>query len=134
MMKSYRIELLQRVGDLRFGMAREDVRKSLGEYKEFKKGRSSINTTDDFKFCHAFYNAQNKLEAIEFFQGMDTKLALNSIGVFELEYEKLKNYVKDMDEDIKINPDGFISKKGISVYAPTGKTETVLLTSADYWD
>jgi hypothetical protein len=133
-MRTFRVELLERVGELRFGMARDDVRKALGEYKEFKKTKLSKNTTDDFSFCHAFYDGQNKLEALEFFPGMDVKLALNSIGVFELEYGKLLDYVKGFDPNVEVAADGFTSKEGISVYAPQGETETVLFSAAGYWD
>ena len=133
-MRSYRIELLSRVGEIRFGMSREDVRNALGEFKEFKKNQFSKNATDDFKICHVYYDLQDKVEAIEFFQGMDVKLALNSIGVFEHGYNELIKYVKEMDAAIEIKADGFVSKKGISVYAPSGETETVLLTSEKYWD
>ena len=132
-MRTFRIELLLRVGELRFGMSRDDVRAALGDFKEFKKTKFSKNTTDDFKFCHAFFDAQNKLEAVEFFTDTDVKLALNSIGIFELDYNELVKYVKGLDDALEINADGFNSKKGISVYAPCGKTETVLLTADGYW-
>jgi len=132
-MKTFRVELLERVGEIRFGVAREDVRKILGSYSEFKKSKFSKNTTDDFKFCHAFYDIQDKLEAVEFFPGMDVKLILNSTSLFELEYDRLVKYVKSIDDDVEINPDGIQSKKGISVYAPYDETETILLTAENYW-
>jgi len=132
-MKTFRIELLSRAGELYFGMTRKDVRTLLGDFTEFNKSKFSKNTADDFKICHVFYDQHDKLEAIEFFHDMDVKLALNSIGVFELEYDELVKYIKRLDDTVKINVDGFVSKQGISVYAPFGKTETVLLTSNNYW-
>ena len=132
-MKTFRIELLTRVGEFFFGMAREDARKILGEYSEFKKSKFSKNTSDDYKICHIYYDTQNKVEAIEFFRDMDVELELNNIALFEREYIDLANYVKGFDAGVEIKSDGFVSKKGISVYAPSGKTETILLTSENYW-
>jgi len=47
---------LKSVNGIKFGMKREEVRKLLGEYEEFKKSVLSTNTTDDFGYCHVYYN------------------------------------------------------------------------------
>ncbi len=48
-------------GDVEFGMDRETVRSRLGKYTEFKKSEDSENTTDDFGFCHVYYDSENRL-------------------------------------------------------------------------
>ena len=44
------------VGDVSFGMTRDEVRSIFGDYTEFNKTRMSKSTTDDFGFCQVFYN------------------------------------------------------------------------------
>lgn len=38
------------VGAIKFGEAREEVRKTLGTFKAYKKNKFSANTLDDFGF------------------------------------------------------------------------------------
>lgn len=45
---------LESVGDVKFGMTREEVRSILGDAEEFKKDPDDDITTDDFGFCHVF--------------------------------------------------------------------------------
>ena len=47
---------LESVGDVKFGMTREEVRSILGDAEEFKKDPDDDITTDDFGFCHVFYD------------------------------------------------------------------------------
>ena len=56
-----------RVNGVKFGMNREKVRSLLGAATEFYKFDDDINTTDDFGFCHVFYDENDKCEAIEIF-------------------------------------------------------------------
>ena len=48
------------VSEVEFGMNRERVRTLLGDAIEFYKFEDDINTTDDFGFCHVFYDKDNK--------------------------------------------------------------------------
>ena len=51
---------LQEVNGVKFGMHRNEVRAILGEAREFKKSKFSKNTTDDFGYCHVFYDTDNQ--------------------------------------------------------------------------
>ena len=45
------------VNEVKFGMNREEVRRLLGSATEFYKFDDDVNTTDDFGFCHVFYES-----------------------------------------------------------------------------
>lgn len=59
---------LKEVAGIKLGMKRSEVRKVLGEANEFKKTKFSKTLTDDFGFCHVFYNSDDECEAIELFK------------------------------------------------------------------
>lgn len=48
------------VNEVKFGMNREKVRSLLGAVIEFYKFDDDANTTDDFGFCHVFYDQNNE--------------------------------------------------------------------------
>ena len=132
-MQNFDIILLQRVGNVFFGMARDNARNLLGEFSEFKRNKYSKNTTDNFGFCQIAYNTQNEVEAIGFFRyNSDVKLFLDNISLFDIEYKELVAYIGELDNELQIDSDGFSSNKGIRAYAPEGKTESILLTAKDY--
>ena len=58
---------LESVGDVKFGMTREEVRSIFGDAEEFKKDPDDDITTDDFGFCHVFYDEDDRCEAVEIF-------------------------------------------------------------------
>ena len=127
------VEPLMNVGDVYFGMSREDVRKILGGYTEFKKNKYSENTTDDFKFCHVFYDKENKCEAIEIFQ--EVKVKIGDIEIFPGDLKEAVNYLRNIDEKLEIDNVGCISKnKSIGIYAPYSKMESILFGKKDYYD
>lgn len=120
---------LSEVNGVKFGMKRKEVRSIFGNATEFKKSKFSKNTTDDFKFCHVFYNNNDECEAIEIFVENEVKIE-NEI-VFPKEINKLKAMLPDIEEDNF----GFISKcKSIGVYAPDGKIESILFGCVGYYD
>jgi hypothetical protein len=117
---------------VKFGDSREVVRKELGNYKEFKKSKFSKNTTDDFRFCHVFYDSENKMEAIEFFP--EAQISLNEKQLFSFDYSSLKKFLKD--ESIKEDDSGArFPKYGISVYVPDLEhIESIMLYAKSYYD
>lgn len=128
-MDKWIVEPLKKVNGISFGMCRTEVRKILGtEFKEFKKSKFSKNTTDDYGFCHVFYDATNKCEAIEIFD--DITVSISGKDVFPTTTTVLKEVADDFVEE----DDSFISKsKSIGVYAPNGKMESILLGNKDYY-
>lgn len=119
---------LSEVNGVKFGMKRSKVRSIFGNAKEFKKSKYSKTTTDDFGFCHVFYNLNDECEAIEIFS--ETEVQINGISVFPKGAEALKSMFDDLEED----EDGFISKsQSIGVYAPYDKMESILFGCAGYY-
>jgi len=119
------------VGKVNFGDSRENTRTVLGEFTEFKKSKFSKNTTDDFKFCHVFYDLDNNVEAVEFFN--DAEVIFKGKNLFSLNFAELKRFIGGSaheDESGAIFPES-----GISAYAPDKDTvESILVYRRGYYD
>lgn len=128
-MKKLNVTPLCQVGDVHFGMSREEVRALWGTATEFKKSKYSKNTTDDFGFCHVFYDAENRCEAIEIFG--EAEVVINGVTVFPGATGLLESLISDKEQD----DSGFISKtRSIGVYAPYGDIESVLFGCKGYYE
>ncbi|MBP1566616.1 MAG: hypothetical protein J6A58_12800 [Oscillospiraceae bacterium] len=121
---------LSEVNGIKFGAKREEVRKVFGEAKEFKKTSFSKTTTDDFGFCHVYYNVNDEFEAIEIFNEVDVKI--NDVIVFpNNDISVLKSMFADFEDD----EDGTICKsQSIGVYAPDGEMECILFGCIGYYE
>ena len=118
-----------KVGKVEFGMNREEVRALLGEATEFYKFEDDSNTTDDFGFCHVFYNQDNKCEAVEIFN--DAEVFCNDILIFPTDFITAKKAISDFEED----DEGLIShSQSIGIYAPDGEMESILFGKTGYYD
>jgi len=120
-------------GDLIFLTERSNVRLLLGKYNTFKKSKTSENSTDDFGFCHAYYNAYDQLIAIEFFPEAD----LRFIGekLFSLSSKELASLLKMFDEKVVIDEYSIFSKAlGICAEIDEGDIKSVLVSTADYYE
>lgn len=116
------------VNEAKFGMKRDEVREVFGKAREFKKSKFSKNTTDDFGFCHVYYDQEDKCEAIEIFA--EVEVVIDGKKVFSEGLEILKSMFSDFEED----DGGFISKRySIGIYAPYNKVESILLGRGDYY-
>lgn len=121
---------LKSVGEIHFGMKREEVRDILGvEAKEFRKTKFSANTTDDYGFCHVYYNSNDECEAVEIFDEIQVSVGGNII--FPGGLENAKNLISDFEEECGT----YISKSNsIGIYAPTGKLESILFGVRGYYE
>ena len=92
-----RIDVLPLKGfnNVEFGMNRETVRILLGPYKEFYKTEESDNTTDDFGFCHIYYDHDNLFEAVEFFA--DIEIYFKDILLYPTELQELIEKVPHLE-------------------------------------
>lgn len=131
-MKEIVVRPLKAVGDIEFGMSRNEVRGILGKYREFKKSKWATCTTDDFGYCHVYYDKENKCEAVEIFGDVRVKIAQQVI--FPLDFSKTCELLKARDETLEIEEDSCTSlKESIGVYAPQGKSEAILFGCARYY-
>lgn len=119
----------EKVENLKFGDDRAKVREILGNnYTEFKKSKLSKNTTDDFGGFHVFYDEKNRLEAIEFFEGVELKI--DDIKIFP---GKLDTLLKLFDGFID-DGYGFINKdKSIGLTNKNETIESILVGKKDYY-
>lgn len=114
---------------IKFGMKREIVKNFLGESKEFKKSKFSKTTTDDFSYCHVFYNNNDECEAIEIFNDVD--VYIDNKKIFPTNISYLKAICTDWLED-----NGYYISKSLSIgiYAPYGKMESILFGIQHYYE
>jgi len=132
-MKVFEFIPLVSIGNVFFGEDRGKVRSNLGSYSEFRKAWFSENTTDDFGFCHVYYDMDNKCEAVEFFDS-GTPIFFNGEDLFSLDYDSLKARVKEADCSVEIDESGLTSRKiQLGIYAPSNSVESILVAKEGYY-
>ena len=111
-----------------FGMKREQVHQLLGTASEFKKSLFSSNTTDNYGFCHIFYNANDECEAVEFFPGIE--LCIGTAVLLPGDFQNIQKLFPDLQD-----ADGcFISKtKSIGVSITDGTIDSILFGCTGYY-
>lgn len=133
-MSKFEIIPYEKVGNITFQMKRNAVRKLFGEFKEFKKTKSSKSPTDDFKFCHVYYDKDDKVNAVEFFE--ESELVYEEKNLFSMSYNELLKFFKENKLDYKEDDSGVtIECLGVSAYAPDKRRiESILVYSNGYYD
>jgi hypothetical protein len=121
---------LDSINGVKFGMKREMVRTIFGtEFKEFKKSTFSTTTTDDFGFCHVFYNENDECEAVEIFD--DVEVYIENRLILPGSIDNIKSIITDFEED----DDSYISRTmSIGIYAPNQKIESILFGKIGYYE
>ena len=115
--------------EIKFGMFRKNVRLLLGNYREFFKNEYSVNSADDFGYCHIFYDKDNKFEAVEFFQ--DVELFIDDKCIFPGTITEIQKIIKDLKEEYGC----FISKsKSIGIVVNDTIIESVLVGNSGYYN
>lgn len=117
------------VGKVEFGFCRSEVRKILtGFKKEFKKNIFSKNTTDEFEYCHVFYDKSDKCNAVELFGTCE--LIYENKNLFKLSLSDFERLFPDMTEEYG----SYFSKKhSIGVSFDDGRVESILVGCKDYY-
>ena len=117
------------VGKVKFGMERAEVRSVFpGFKKEFKKNIFSRNTTDEFEYCHVYYDKNDKCNAVELFAG--NELIYKNKNLFTLASSDLKKFFPDVIEEYG----SYISKKySVGISFEDGKVDSILVGCKDYY-
>ena len=117
------------VGKITFGLSREEVKNLLSGFRgAFKKGKFSKNTTDDFGYCHVYYDESDRCVAIEFFEKCD--LIYNDINLYDLNASTLQNLFSDIKEEYG----SFISEKySIGIVMDNNTVESILIGKENYY-
>lgn len=119
---------LEGVEDIKFGMTRSEVRSIWGDAKEFKKFPDDEMPTDDFGFCHVFYDENEECEAIEIF---DAEVFVDGKQIYPIEVDEVYDLFPDLEED----DDGPISyERSFGIYAPDDEMECILFGREGYYD
>lgn len=120
----------KQIGDVRFGMKKQDVRNILGKkYRSFRKSIFSKSTTDAYSDYHVYYTQDGTLEAVEIF------------GSVEVWFKGEKLFPGTVAEALRILPDlepddgGYISRKlSVGLYAPDNdRIESILVGRESYY-
>lgn len=120
---------LKEVNGIKFGMKRAEVRKIWGEAREFKKSKFSKITTDDFGFCHVFYNTNDECEAVEIFEDVEVVIDGRIIFPGEIDTEKAA-----IDGFIEEDGSWINAQKSIGIYAPDKNMESILFGIKGYYE
>lgn len=129
-MNSIRVKPIESVNGIKFGTSREEVRKQMGEsFSEFKKSKFSKNTTDDFGFCHIYYDSDDNVEAFEIFD--DVEVLIDDKVVFPADISIIASVINDLVDD----GDGFISKSySVGISMNEGNMECILFGKEGYYN
>ncbi len=125
------------VGNLYFGINRQEVRRMYGEYRAFKYGFPTENRYgDDFGSFHAYYTADSNLEAVSLFPPCSLEFENNKIEVSTDALEVVKQ-LRNLTEDVKysaFDQSYYSNNMGIVIFCPDNKIENVLLYDVHYYD
>jgi hypothetical protein len=118
----FAISPLEGVGDLEFGMPRNEVRRLLGDFLSFERSPEASTPCDHFKDLGAFcyYDAEDLLEAMEFAPPARPMVAgMNLLG---LGFDEACATLRAADSHVDEERDGAIARHlGVSVWAPLAK-------------
>ncbi len=128
-MERWEIKPNESVGEIRFGMSRDEVH-NLFETKctEFKKSKFGQNTTDDYGRFHVFYTQDNMVDAVEFFEGIE--LTLNGRIIFPIKANDIEKVIPGIDKD----GDSYTHvNQSIGIETDSDKAESILVGSRGYY-
>lgn len=118
------------IGNLFFGMERSSIRQLYNDnYTEYKKTPKSENTTDDFGKFHAYYSKDDRLEAVEIFDGIEVDYQNRCI--FPAPITSVLAQIPEMTEDFGSY---FQSDLSIAVGVQDGRTESMLFGCKGYYE
>lgn len=128
-MDKWEIKPLVSVGNIRFGMKREEIRNLFGDrYKEFKKNKYSTNTTDDYGNFHVFYTSDNLVDAVEIYESIE--VVLEGAVVFPIRSEDIEKKISGIERE----GNSYICiDKSIGIEVDADQAESILIGSAGYY-
>lgn len=118
------------VGKIKFGMKREEVHNLFKDKCiEFKKNMFSKNTTDDYGRFHVYYTPDNKVDAVEIFEGIE--LTMEGKVIFPLDACDIDSAIPGIEKD----GDSYThTEKSIGIEVANGKIDCILVGSKGYYE
>jgi len=132
-MRTFDILIGHSIGDIIFGMSREDARLLLGDYREFKASfEKQINPFDQFSLCNLGYDKNNKVEYISFHTFQEIELKLNDRIISNMTPLELFSYINKLDNNVDIEEGGVsFESDTLGISASFEKTPVVLLSTEE---
>jgi hypothetical protein len=132
-MRIFKIVPTVSCGGIPFFSDRETVRETLGNYTTFRKGGIAKYTTDDFGFCHAYYDGSDKLEVFEFFPEAD--LRFEDKALFTMTADDFVNLIRQKDKNVDAD-EYYLTSKKLSIGAEFSEQEikSMLVGCEGYYD
>lgn len=129
--KTWKVIPTRKVGPIQIGANRASVYSALGQPKNaFKKSKNSGNNTDNYGYCHVYYDQNDAVEAVEVFPEITLMLGGN-----QLSPGTLNDAAGPLSIDIKEKGSYLDSKKsiGISFNVETQQVESILCARSGYY-
>jgi hypothetical protein len=105
-MKTFDVIIGKSVGEIVFGMPRNEARLLLGEYREFNNNLVKMNSFDQFAFCHLGYDENDKVEFVCFTVLKDVELKLENRIISRMSSLQLFAYVNKLDNTVELEESG----------------------------
>ena len=127
---SWKINPTISIGEINFGSPRALVRKTIGKPESvFHKTSSSDNTTDVYSCFHVYFSADDKVEAVEFFDS-EINLSIDSRILYPGTLSNARQIFPDLEECYG----SFISKSmSIGICAEEDEITSILIGRKDYY-
>lgn len=139
----YRIDPLEGIGPLRFGMGRQEARAVLGTgFQEFLKDPFDEAPTDAYEDLglHLYYDGDDRLEAVETFP--PARSSYRGEDLLAARYRRVRHLLREGDRRLEVEPgEGLTAPNlGIGAFAPDGEddpdgpVESVIVFRRGYYD
>ena len=130
-MKKLLVEPLKKVGEIEFGMTRDEVRNVWGDADAFMKTPDDDSLTDDFGFCHVYYDAEDKCEAVEIW---DAEVYIEDTKIYPIDMDSAEDVLNEFFDDIEADDEGIISYDySIAITASDEEMEGILIGKENYY-
>lgn len=134
-LRKINIKPMEAVNEIKFGMKRDVIHSLWGKTNGFKKTPNSNNLTDDYGFCHIYYDENDCFEAIEIF---DKELDIYfEDKLLPKNYSDILKIFKSKFNDIEEDTNGFISKNaslGVYIENDDDIIDAILFGKKDYYN
>lgn len=129
-MDKWKFKPLESVGAIKFGMKRDDVHKLFEEKcTVFRKSKFSKNTTDDYGKFHVFYTADDMVEAVEIFEGIE--ITMDGDVIFPIKTSEIEKNIQGI---VKEDGSYIHIEKSIGIGTDSINAESILVGVKGYYE
>lgn len=129
-MERWEFKPLESIGNIKFGMARSELHQLLKvKCTEFKKSKFSKNTADDYGGFHVFYTYDDRVDAVEIYEGI--KIILDGKQIFPVKAVDIEKLLPGIEKD---GSDYTHISKSIGLQVGADRAESILLGAKGYYE